>query len=241
MDTSKQNMLIDGANPSMLWYNIAEYIGNLSKSMVKTYNQRQRSNKPITWGELDKVNQDLHHQLDIIITGDRNVKTISEERKMNKKQTIRLNEADFHRIVKQAVKNVLNEQYGVDFDDTLAWVKRKKPDMPPQEQEMFARNIIRKKQKQNTPKPETFNSLKELLKYYDANLRWYRYDVPEYDRSGWDERYIATANIPSRLNGTHFLTDLVEFIQNHEVRLFGNIVEDIIENGGGQLIALSDL
>lgn len=111
MDTNNQSMIIDGSNPSMLWYNIADYIGKLSKSMVKTYNQRQRSNKPITWGELDKINQDLHNQLDIIISGDRNVKTISENRNMNKKQVVRLNEAEFNRLVKECVKHVLKEEF----------------------------------------------------------------------------------------------------------------------------------
>ena len=124
MDTNNQSMLIDGANPSMLWYNIAEYISNLSKSMVKTYNQRQRSNKPITWGELDKVNQDLHNQLDIIISGDRNVKTISENIKMNKKQTIRLNESQFNnlvkKVVKESVKKVLFEERPPVLDSEIA-------------------------------------------------------------------------------------------------------------------------
>lgn len=65
------------------------------------------------------------------------------------KQTIRLNESQFNnfvkKVVKESVKRVLNEQYGVDFDDTLAWVKRKKPNMSPQEQERFAQNIINKR------------------------------------------------------------------------------------------------
>lgn len=143
MGTNNQSMLIDGANPSMLWYNIAEYISNLSKSMIKTYNQRQRSNKPITWGELDKVNQDLHNQLDIIISGDRNVKTISENIKMNKKQTIRLNESRFNSLVKkivtESVKRVLKEEgigergfYGTAtftelLDQFKQWVLQGKP------------------------------------------------------------------------------------------------------------------
>ena len=36
------------------------------------------------------------------------------------------------------MKKVLNEEYGVDFQDTLAWVQRKHPDMSPEEQERFA-------------------------------------------------------------------------------------------------------
>lgn len=63
---------------------------------------------------------------------------------MNRKQ-IRLNENQLNEIVKESVIRLLNEQYGVDFEDTLNWVKRKKPDMSSQEQEMFARNIIKRK------------------------------------------------------------------------------------------------
>ena len=51
----------------MLWANIASYLGNLSKSMNKTYVQRRRKGGEITWAELDEVNKNLHHQLDIII------------------------------------------------------------------------------------------------------------------------------------------------------------------------------
>lgn len=68
---------------------------------------------------------------------------------MKKKQVIRLNESQLRRIVTESVKKVLNEEYGVDFEDTLAWVKKKKPDMPPEEQERFAKNIIKKREHDN--------------------------------------------------------------------------------------------
>lgn len=67
MEQNNQSMMIESANPSMLWANIASYLGNLSKSMNKTYVQRRRKGEEITWAELDEVNKNLHHQLDIII------------------------------------------------------------------------------------------------------------------------------------------------------------------------------
>jgi len=47
-------------------------------------------------------------------------------------------------------RRYLNEEYGVDFEETLAWVKKKFPDMAPQKQEWFANNIIRKKIQKET-------------------------------------------------------------------------------------------
>ena len=52
-------------------------------------------------------------------------------------------------IIKEGIKKVLNEEYGVDIQDTLAWVQRKHPDMSPEEQERFARNIIKKREHDN--------------------------------------------------------------------------------------------
>ena len=105
MEYNNQSMMVDGANPSMLWGNIADYLQRLAKSMSKTLNKRQRAGNDITWAELDNINKELHHQLDVIISGNNNVK---ENRNMNKK-LIRLTEADLHRIVKESVNRVLNE------------------------------------------------------------------------------------------------------------------------------------
>ena len=114
MNTTNQSNMEDGATPSMLWCNIAEYIGMLSKSMMKTYRQRSRGNHQITWGELDKVNKDLHDQLDIIIAGNRNVQTISENNNAlnenrNMKQTIRLTESELKHLIRESVKKILKE------------------------------------------------------------------------------------------------------------------------------------
>lgn len=65
---------------------------------------------------------------------------------MNKKQVIRINERQLRQIVTESVKRIVNEQYGADFEDTLRWVQKKKPDMSPEEQERFAKNIIRRRE-----------------------------------------------------------------------------------------------
>lgn len=79
MEQNKNSFIIDGANPSMVWCNIADYIKMLSKSMMKTYKQRQRNNKEITLDELDELNDKLRSDLDIIMFGSKNVQTKIKE------------------------------------------------------------------------------------------------------------------------------------------------------------------
>jgi hypothetical protein len=70
---------------------------------------------------------------------------------MNRNKTIRLTESNLHKIIKESVKqilrenNILNEAYGIDIDDTLAWVQKKRPDLSPSAQYKFAQNIIKKR------------------------------------------------------------------------------------------------
>ena len=110
MEQNNQSMMIESANPSMLWANIASYLGNLSKSMNKTYVQRRRKGGEITWAELDEVNKNLHHQLDIIISGDRNVTdNTAPKYESVRRSNMKLTESDIHRIIKESVKRVLNE------------------------------------------------------------------------------------------------------------------------------------
>lgn len=99
------------------------------------------------------------------------------------KQRIRINESQFKQIVKECVKILLNEEFGVDFDNTIAWVKKKHPEMSEEEQEKFANNIINKRKKQNTEKAEDISSystkwedaIKKIEKYYPNS------DFGEYD------------------------------------------------------------
>lgn len=59
---------------------------------------------------------------------------------------IRLTEQQLHRVIKESVKKILKESsnYGMTMEDTLAWVKRIKPQMNPKEQYKFALNILKK-------------------------------------------------------------------------------------------------
>lgn len=60
------------------------------------------------------------------------------------KRTIRLTESELHNIIKESVNILLQEKFGVDFEDTIKWVRFKRPDMSREEQERFAQNIINK-------------------------------------------------------------------------------------------------
>ena len=76
-----------------------------------------------------------------------------------KKNTIKLTESELKRVISESVKRVLNEEFGIDMQDTLAWVQKKNPNMSPKEQQRFAQNIINKRGKSqtsastNTPSP----------------------------------------------------------------------------------------
>lgn len=45
----------------------------------------------------------------------------------------------------------VKREFGVDFGVTLAWVQRKHPEMAAEEQNKFAKNIIRKRQDKASP------------------------------------------------------------------------------------------
>ena len=58
------------------------------------------------------------------------------------KQRIKLTENELHNIIKESVNKLLNEEFGVDFYDTLDWVRRKNPNMSYKAAATFADNII---------------------------------------------------------------------------------------------------
>lgn len=84
---------------------------------------------------------------------------------MDKKQIIRLNENQIKRVVMESVKKVLNEEFGVDFENTLNWVKKKYPNMPKDEQEKFAINIINKKKREKDEKEALEDTSKHDAKW----------------------------------------------------------------------------
>ena len=110
MEQNNINMMVNGANADTIYANIADYLSTLSKSMFKKHNKAQRSGRQISWSELDAINKEIHHQLDIIVTGDMNVSdnTAPQYESINKKK-VRLTESQLHRLIKESVKRVLNE------------------------------------------------------------------------------------------------------------------------------------
>lgn len=108
MEQSNQNTMVNGANPSIIWGQLMDYLGRLSKTMNKTYVQRTRANKPITWAELDNINKRLHNDLDIIM-GDKNVTDNTTPQYETKEKSKNLTESRLQRIITETVKNAINE------------------------------------------------------------------------------------------------------------------------------------
>ena len=108
MDANNQSMMVEGANPDMLWIQHIDYLATQSKIMKKEYIRRKRANKPFTWNDLDVMNKKIHHDLDVVMSGVENVQENKQNTNMNKK-LIRLTESDLHKIVKESVKRVLKE------------------------------------------------------------------------------------------------------------------------------------
>lgn len=104
MDANNQSVMVEGANPDMLWMKYINYLAEQSKIMNKEYNRRKRANKPFTWNDIDAMNKKIHHDLDVVMSGVENV----QENNM-KKNLIRLTESDLHKIVKESVNRIINE------------------------------------------------------------------------------------------------------------------------------------
>lgn len=109
MKQSNQDMMVNGANPSNIWGQMMDYLGRLSKSMNKTYIQRTRANKPITWTELDNINKKLHHDLDIIVAGDKNVTDNTAPQYETIENRENLTESHLQRIITETVKKAIKK------------------------------------------------------------------------------------------------------------------------------------
>ena len=117
MDANNQSMMVEGANPDMLWIQHIDYLATQSKIMKKEYIRRKRANKPFTWNDLDVMNKKIHHDLDVVMSGVENVQENKQNTNMNKK-LIRLTESDLHKIVKESVGKILKETSD-NFDSNL--------------------------------------------------------------------------------------------------------------------------
>ena len=108
MDVNNQSMMVEGANPNMLWMQYIEYLVKQSKIMNNEFNRRKRANKPFTWNDLDVVNKKIHHDLDVVMSGVENVQENRQNTNINKK-LIRLVESDLQKIVKESVNRIINK------------------------------------------------------------------------------------------------------------------------------------
>lgn len=61
-------------------------------------------------------------------------------------------------------KPVWSEKFGVDFDTTLEWVKKKNPNMSLDEQKRFAQNIINKKEREENARLAQIEKNREELR-----------------------------------------------------------------------------
>jgi hypothetical protein len=86
--------------------------------MRKEYIRRKRANKPFTWYDLDAMNEKIHHDLDVVMSGVENVQENKQNIDMNKK-LIRLTESDLHRIVKESVQKILKEEVDLGQIDAM--------------------------------------------------------------------------------------------------------------------------
>ena len=81
MDGNNQSMIVNGANPDMLWLQHIDYsLATQSKIMKKEYSRRKRANKPFTWNDLDVTNKKIHHDLDVVMSGVENVQEIKQNK-----------------------------------------------------------------------------------------------------------------------------------------------------------------
>lgn len=69
MDANNQSIMVEGANPDMLWMQHIDYLATQSKIMKKECIRRKRVNKPFTWNDLDVMNKKIHHDLDVVMSG----------------------------------------------------------------------------------------------------------------------------------------------------------------------------
>ena len=67
MDANNQNMMVEGANPDILWIQYVDYLATQSEIMKKEYIRRKQANKPFTWNDLDVMNKKIHNDLDVVM------------------------------------------------------------------------------------------------------------------------------------------------------------------------------
>jgi hypothetical protein len=92
--------IINGANPSIIWYQLIKYLSKKSRSMNREYTKRLEDNNPISWTDLDVVNKQIHDMLDYILTWNESFKN----------ESIHVNRSKLRRIIKESVRKTLYQE-----------------------------------------------------------------------------------------------------------------------------------
>ena len=126
MNNKSDEMIVNGASPSIIWTQYMDLLSEYAKYMKSIYTKRMRANKPITWNDLDVLNKQIHDQLDYKMTWNEkfNQPKVTESIQ-RKNKVIRLSESKLYKIIKKCVNEALNvngEYDSVDAEDLYGCV-----------------------------------------------------------------------------------------------------------------------
>lgn len=71
MDINNQSTMVEGVNPDTIWAQIMDNLATRAKFMNNEYKRRTQRNQPFTWNDLNEINKIIHHDLDIIVSGNK--------------------------------------------------------------------------------------------------------------------------------------------------------------------------
>lgn len=114
---------------------------------------------------------------------------------------------------RQILKSGSKKEFGVDFDTTLEWVKKKNPNMSADEQEKFAQNIINKKERENNARLAQIEKNREEFRKQSEEQERIRNEnmVREQEmreRDGYDEMSgVEKFYYDQRIKGDHWTGD----------------------------------
>lgn len=189
--------IVNGANPSILWTQYMDFLSSYAKQMKSIYTKHIRQNQPISWSELDEVNDFVHKQLDYIITWSEKFKPEINKDEIYEtnftKQRIRLTESQLNRVIRRCINEALRNEMNE------GWVKDEKKSTEEIFQDIINKfdenSIMRHIQYKDSTTPYEFFS-NYIRDYYDVTLKQCEetldkleeyYDLPYFDYSQKEE------------------------------------------------------
>ena len=109
MDNKNSEMIVNGANPSIIWTQYMDLLSEYGKYMKSIYTKRMRANKPITWNDLDVINKKIHDQLDYKMTRNEKFNQSEVTESIQRKNKVRLTESQLHNVIRKCINEALNE------------------------------------------------------------------------------------------------------------------------------------